>query len=343
MSGVERRLSSIVLRSRRVEELLVALTSTNGKGHSPWLRRLLEIMGFFSRYLRRQLLVAYECYREALQKWCLRSYPCFSERLPTSSPLKPYPPGVPTDFPQFSRLPAEIRLQIWTEALPGRRLLMLQLRCCQGGKLSSRIKKCFRGHDRAMSSSLSGFTPWARQQDHVFSCATPPPALLAVSVEAREVALRHYRLGLAPGGYPHARIYVNLDRDVIGIPNVVMESIEGCNLFFTTPDLLAAKYVCLASDAADDFLRRHDVKRRLLGADELVVADSALFGNGEVPAVAGLDWEYWIRWQWELGLARWIGGRARKQEIDFDGLPEFVHFLWFFNFNRLLPWQTAGG
>ncbi len=93
------------------------------------------------------------------------------------------------DFPLFSRLPAELRLMIWNEALPGPRLLQARFQ--------------FENREFPFGSDL-------------VSCATrtPPPALLGVCRESRAEALKRYSLCFAARDGP-ATTYVDLKADTL--------------------------------------------------------------------------------------------------------------------------------
>ncbi len=154
-----------------------------------------------------------------------------------ATPPRPKPVG-PTTFPQFSRLPTEIRLQIWREAalVPRAVLLRPRHRPCK-----SRIIRSWR-------------------------CCNPVPALLHVNSEARGVTLAS-RYPIAYGGVrgTPTRAYVNLRFDYIAFPQVGPHS-----FFWATwadPHLLAkvrhlvlpAHQIATASSLWSHFRRLEDV------------------------------------------------------------------------------------
>lgn len=160
---------------------------------------------------------------------------------------------------------------------------------------------------------------------HIFSCSAPPPALLAVNSESRALALRHYRLGLAPAGYPGSpRVYVNLARDVVALPDAVMCTYAGRSLLRLTPDLGRVTGLCLPEGGAAErvllgtFVGRTVVKR--VGARGVCIVRSRLLADGvEVPAVAGRDWGYWVRWMEGEGKVRWVGDGVGEEGVAGGG------------------------
>ncbi|EJT76350.1 hypothetical protein GGTG_06270 [Gaeumannomyces tritici R3-111a-1] len=116
-------------------------------------------------------------------------------------------------FPQFARLPAEIRLQIWEEALPGARAVMLRGPWgAPGGTLRDELKfvlpRLVRGGRRG-SLGGGGGGPRSGADDDFdnddgrrtlaggWTSSTPPPAMLHACSESRAVALRRYSLVFA--------------------------------------------------------------------------------------------------------------------------------------------------
>ncbi|KAL8288656.1 hypothetical protein RB597_000663 [Gaeumannomyces tritici] len=73
-------------------------------------------------------------------------------------------------FPQFARLPAEIRLQIWEEALPGARAVMLRgPRGAPGGTLRDGLKFLSRSvrwrYGRLPRGARVDFAAWAEREE----------------------------------------------------------------------------------------------------------------------------------------------------------------------------------
>jgi hypothetical protein len=269
-----------------------------------WFLILVNILIFctsFSDYLQHYVLLAKDLYIEACESRRLRSPLSATGALTCSSLLKPPSPGAPTTFPLFNCLPLELREMIWVEALPDARLLMLRI-----------PEGIIPALNRANERRRPRIVP--RLIHRIFHCGTPPPVLLGVNAESRTVALRHYRLGLAPQGFPEPRIYVDFDRDVVALSDAIMASDEGQNLFRATPDLARARRVCVASGPVGEaFLRRRQVGRVLEGVREAVAVDSALVREGRVPAIAREDWGYWLRWRGRRGEVEWmVGGRGGR-------------------------------
>ncbi|KAK4169153.1 hypothetical protein QBC43DRAFT_85946 [Cladorrhinum sp. PSN259] len=283
---------------------------------SYWLRLVIKVsilFGWFSERLRQYARLVQEACKEAAEERRLRYSPFSSSAassLHSSSVLKPHNPKAPTTFTLFRYLPAELRQQIWEEALPGPRVLMLELP-------KAPLVLPYRSSRTATRFLWHGGR-------NVFACSARPPTLLQVNAESRAVALKHYRLGLAPRGHPNPRIYVSLQRDVIGLSNEVMESAEGRNLWRVTPDLRIVKHVCLASGEAATFLAGRQ-SHVLESVKDIAVVDSLLFGSGILPRVCGLDWEYWIRWQCKEGNGRWVlGGEEYLEEGEQEQDSEMI-------------------
>ncbi|KAK4219624.1 hypothetical protein QBC37DRAFT_409375 [Rhypophila decipiens] len=133
-------------------------------------------------------------------------------------------------------------------------------------------------------SAFAGYGP-QEQNNHVWTCSAKIPSILHVNSEARAIALKHYKLGLAPGG-TQPRIYVDLKRDVVGLSNELMDSYSGRNLWRLTEDFKKVRHFALASEMA------------------------LLWARGTVPKVAQLDWAHWIKWQCGKGAAHWNKGGA---------------------------------
>ncbi|PQE03576.1 hypothetical protein CJF31_00010147 [Rutstroemia sp. NJR-2017a BVV2] len=87
--------------------------------------------------------------------------------LPAAQPAPP-PLHTPTTFPLFPLLPAELRLQIWSHALPSPRTLKVKI-------------------DAYSSAHAELLGPFA-----------PIPSIMHVCAESRSVGLSIYRLGLGP-------------------------------------------------------------------------------------------------------------------------------------------------
>ncbi|KAK4195793.1 hypothetical protein QBC40DRAFT_343182 [Triangularia verruculosa] len=267
-----------------------------------WIRLFLKISilcGWFSERIRSYARLCQEACQEHSEErrlWASNpNHNTDSNEIPlhSSSVLKPLPKGSPTTFPNFRSLPAELRQQIWVEALPPSRILLLQLPkpSVSQGLLSKLGRHASPG-----------------QKSNIFTCSTPPPVLLSVCSESRAVALKRFRLGLAPRGHPQPRIYIDLANDVVGLSNDVMSSAAGKNLIRLTPDLRMVRHVCLAGGQAGTFMSTRQALV-LDSVESVLVVENGLFGSGMVPRIAGLDWGYWVRWQCREGLARFgFGG-----------------------------------
>ncbi|KAK5663151.1 hypothetical protein OQA88_6568 [Cercophora sp. LCS_1] len=256
--------------------------------HSYILQLVIKItilVGWFSTRLRRYTRLAQEASIEAAEE----------RRLIAQKP-------VATTFPQFGRLPPEIRQQIWEEALPGPRALMLQVpgSPSRPPSLSTCVAPLFPTPTKRRSRSNSV---------NVWTCSAKIPTILHVNSEARAMALKHYRLGLAPGN-SQPRIYVDFQRDVVGLSDELMQSPVGRNLWRLTDDLKEVTSLCLANATAPSFFSMRQISA-LDNVQEVLLVDSALWSNGVVPRVARLDWNHWVQWQIKRGGAKWgYGGDA---------------------------------
>lgn len=281
--------------------MLSGCLASDNDTHSYILQLVIKItilVGWFSARLGRYTRLAQEASVEAAEERRL-----IAQRAPTK----------PTTFPQFSLLPPEIRQQIWEEALPGARVLMLK---APGS--STRLPS----FGDCISSLLSNRRPstpiLARKHSrsksiNVWTCNAKIPTILHVSSEARAMALKHYRLGLAPGN-SQPRIYIDFKRDVVGLSDELMQSPVARNLWRMTKDLREVTSLCLAMANAPSFFSM----RQTSGLDmikEVLLVDSALWSNGVVPRVAQLDWDHWVRWQVKRGSAKWgYGGDAEMSD-----------------------------
>ena len=155
-------------------------------------------------------------------------------------PLLPAPEEQKT-FHLFPLLPTELRLQIWSHAcFP--RLVHLQL----PKELPSRhyaIRHNLELIDQHHKSKRSPDAPYDGPS-RVLTSRTRPPALLAVNFEAREVALKRYVLGFATKQDPRARVYVDFERDLVGLSDRVTIFPTGEDILRDTPDVAKVKWLC---------------------------------------------------------------------------------------------------
>ncbi|KAL2133116.1 hypothetical protein VTI74DRAFT_2918 [Chaetomium olivicolor] len=247
-----------------------------------------------------------------------------SALLPPSSVLRPREPRAPASFPKFPLLPPEIRHMVWNHAIPGPRLLLLQAPSAVFvARDSSPVDTCLRSLSRLWPRSLPRLKRNKAPFDG-FTCRTPPPALLHVNSESRAIALNHYRLGLAAvsrRGPPRAsqpRVYINPNRDVIGVPLSVMRTSRARKLFRSTPDLKKFKSFCIPTpvgtqemEIVERFLSRTSTWKVIMNkGEEVLLVDSATVAQGMVPRLAGRDWEYWVRWMVLRECAGWMVRRG---------------------------------
>ncbi|KAM7188317.1 hypothetical protein V8F20_010600 [Naviculisporaceae sp. PSN 640] len=275
-------------------------TSSHLNGQSPpptpfWLQILLRISlftGWFQTRLQEYSRLIQETDLEATE-----------EKRLLASEAAVQDEKIPTTFPQFSQLPAELRHMIWAEALPSSRVLMLQ--APTEPTAVDRFAAEFKHPDHR------------RRPSNVWTCTAKIPSILHVNSEARAIALKHYQLGLAPG-CSQPRIYVDLERDIIGVSNDLLRTSVGRNLWRLTDDLKKVRHLALASDMAAWFLESKQTRSVLEKVQHVAIVYSALWGKGTVPKVAQSDWNHWIRWQCAKGTARWSLGGYDEYEVG-DG------------------------
>lgn len=102
--------------------------------------------------------------------------------------------AVATQFRRFPDLPAELRLQVWREATRYKRFVVLNPPC-NGAAACARLflrGKRYGGPGRAGGNN----------HPPAWTSRTPPPALLAVSREARAVALETWQRAFGYGVFP---------------------------------------------------------------------------------------------------------------------------------------------
>jgi hypothetical protein len=218
--------------------------------------------------------------------------------------LYPVPERTPT-FQLFPYLPAELRLHVWSLAVPPARLLLLQLPMLPEEPSWHQLLP------RSLNPS------WFRRRKpnygrpHTFTCHTPPPALLSVNFEARAVALKRYQLAFAPaGGQP--KVYIDFERDVVGLSDPVMSTFSGDYLMYLSPDFARVRFLCAAGMGirAREYFRPNGAPRRIVQeVQTMYVIQSQLLALGTAPVLAGRDWEYWVKWLQRRGkLVVWING-----------------------------------
>ena len=181
-------------------------------------------------------------------------------------------------FPQFARLPAEIRLQIWEAALPGPRVVML---VSPFPSKASRLRAKL-GPGPALPT---------RPPAPVLRSSTPPPALLHVSREARAVALTRYRLGLGAAAEP-PRTYVDLDRDVVALSRAELRG--PCRrLWRITPDVARVRHLALPYWGYDKDALLPPLWQRCAALEDVALVRSLRWQKGRLPRSAVHDYVAW--------------------------------------------------
>lgn len=97
-------------------------------------------------------------------------------------------------FHRFPDLPTELRLKIWSEATRYKRYVVLDPPCNSAIACARHARRCRRYNKPG----------YAGDRRPAWTSRTPPPALLSVSREAREVALGTWQLAFGMGVYPAA-------------------------------------------------------------------------------------------------------------------------------------------
>ncbi|RYP45524.1 hypothetical protein DL768_008159 [Monosporascus sp. mg162] len=163
----------------------------------------------------------------------------------------------PREFPRFSCLPAELRLKIWAENLPGPRIVMIRCSSTASPTQSSACQS--HGGDAAPR----------------FTSSAPIPANLHACRESRWKAMRRYRLLFGTCGEP-GRIFFDPTSDILYFGardgDAASES-QLCNFMALVP---FEEMVCLRYIAINEMLipgGRTVVDGASVGAAEYTVED----------------------------------------------------------------------
>lgn len=247
-------------------------------------------------------------------------------------------------FPQFARLPAEIRLQIWEEALPGARAVMLRAPSAASDALRDQLKflpRLLRARrsrnvgngtrSRANAADASnddngssdGSNNQASGRTAGWTSPTPPPAMLHVCSESRAVALKRYSLVFATtgdNGGGDGRIYADLSRDVVCLSSAEVAGAACEALWRRTRDLGQVRHLAVAAPACWGSWSSHygaGFAHRLPPADlmgtagfaaleDVVMVRSVRWQYGRLPRGARLDFTAWAeREEAGEGLSRY--------------------------------------
>ncbi|KAL8342593.1 hypothetical protein RB601_004871 [Gaeumannomyces tritici] len=245
-------------------------------------------------------------------------------------------------FPQFARLPAEIRLQIWEEALPGARAVMLRGPWgAPGGTLRDELKfvlpRLVRGGRRG-SLGGGGGGPRSGADDDFdnddgrrtlaggWTSSTPPPAMLHACSESRAVALRRYSLVFATtdddddddsgSSSSSGRIYADLTSDVVCLSSGEVSGAGRSALWRRTRDLGRVRHLAVAAPAWSGYPRPHRGSAGAGGstsfAHRLPPAD--LMGRAGLAALEDVVVVRSVRWRY--------GRLPRGARVDFAAWAE---------------------
>ncbi|KLU85381.1 hypothetical protein MAPG_04407 [Magnaporthiopsis poae ATCC 64411] len=227
-------------------------------------------------------------------------------------------------FPQFARLPAEIRLQIWEEALPGARAVMLRAPSAASGALRDELKFLPRflqtrtsrhaggGATRSSTSAADAGNNQDSDRTTGWTCPTPPPAML-----------HRYSLVFATtddNGGGGGRIYADLSRDVVCLSSAEVTGAACVALWRRTRDLGQVRHLAVAAPACWGSWSSHygaGFAHRLPPADlmgaagfaaleDVVMVRSVRWQYGRLPRGARLDFAAWAeREEADEGLSRY--------------------------------------
>lgn len=147
-------------------------------------------------------------------------------------------PIIPWNF--FPKLPIELRLMIWEEALPGPRVfrfgdgaISIEKTCpsFDGEEALSQYSYYYRdGDDREENTQdLDYYGVPIGPQDKLIRRG--PHNLLSTNMEARRVCLRHYTL--VPIAFPKVSVYVDFSRDIFSFESI--EDIRQAKLPYEEP------------------------------------------------------------------------------------------------------------
>ena len=145
-------------------------------------------------------------------------------------------------FHLFPRLPTELRLEIWSYVcFP--RFVQLQPPG-RGAPRRSAIRYWFELFCWHYRLRLNPDMPYDGPT-RVLVSRTPPPALLAVNSEARQVALKRYVLAFATTTDLRPRVYVDFERDLVSLPYEILNRPSGRWFLKDTPDLARINWLCV--------------------------------------------------------------------------------------------------
>jgi hypothetical protein len=123
--------------------------------------------------------------------------------------LPPLPPTIPTTFHSFSRLPVELRFQIYSYLIPGPRTIAIkvdELQVTHHSAYQRAMIKIARRNRNRIANFGAGSLSITRGVAMI-------PALLHVSHEARAYMRRYYQLSFSPFlGYP---IWFDFEKDIL--------------------------------------------------------------------------------------------------------------------------------
>ncbi|KAI0411768.1 hypothetical protein F5X98DRAFT_367801 [Xylaria grammica] len=146
--------------------------------------------------------------------------------------MEPLSFSIKPSFPQFRKLPAELRIKIWQFSMPDARTVMIKLPRTQDN----------------VPASLDGVLPQALVGSVTWRSTTQIPALLHVDPEARHEALKHYSLSLGVDK-AQPRVYIDFKRDTLFFGDA--ELTPECSQFWArTNDLEKVRRLAVVPEGA---------------------------------------------------------------------------------------------
>jgi len=135
-----------------------------------------------------------------------REAPPKNQEIAPESQQKQHEAAAATQFHRFPDLPTELRLEIWEAATRFKRYVILDPPC---NTLAVCVRLWLRSHYHEPDNPGDRVSMWTSRR-------TPPPVLLSVSREAREVALRTWQLAFAYGRIPARLVSSPLKKNING-------------------------------------------------------------------------------------------------------------------------------
>lgn len=131
-----------------------------------------------------------------------------------SAPEKSTPKGntpLDTFADFFQKLPAELRLIIWKEALPSQRIVPVLVNCYRCSYTKFRVTN---NPSYAYIEDLMRRAIWTSFPEDNFFRAMEVPAILTVDKESREVGKKHYEVMYTNDGLFNMKVHIDYSTDI---------------------------------------------------------------------------------------------------------------------------------